>query len=81
MGGVISQRSLAEASVAFDEIFGFRRGKRGTVKVGRYVEMKSKKPPDIFPASPGLKSYCLRGLDADVEALRQSGFSLMANLG
>jgi|CXWL01.1.fsa_nt_gi hypothetical protein len=71
--------ALRDRQDIFNEIFGFLRGKRKTVKVGRYVELKSQKTPGIFPAKPGLNSYCLRDLDADGEALRQSGFWLNLN--
>jgi hypothetical protein len=71
--------ALRGREALFDEIFGFRRGKRKSMKVGRYVENKSKRYPDIFPASPGKKSYCQAGLDADGEALRQAGFWLTAS--
>lgn len=66
--------ALSEDLARFDAIFGFLRPpKRKTVKVGKYVQDRSKTHPEIFPKSTD-NYYTTRDLKRDGVDLRRSGF-------
>lgn len=68
--------ALSNDRTRFNSVFGFLQPpKRRTVKVGKYVQDRSKTHPEIFPKSTD-DYYSTTDLKRDGQDLRHSGFEL-----